>query len=111
MSRTLPPLGQELVGEIEDHWNRTQPDWARKRLLVVRLIGQHEHSVAHIMKIAGVCRQTVFTYHDKVASEGVEALLKRRWAGAAMGACRAPLWPAVGDPAGMGAPRRARARA
>jgi transposase len=82
MSRTLPPLGPELVGEIEDHWNRTQPDWARKRLLVVRLIGQHEHTVAQIMKIAGVCRQTVFTYRDKVVSDGVEALLKRRWAGA-----------------------------
>jgi len=82
MSRKLPPLGQELVGEIEDHWNRTQPDWARKRLLVVRLIGQHEHTVAQIMKIAGVCRQTVFTYRDKVVTDGVEALLKRRWAGA-----------------------------
>lgn len=82
MSRKLPPLGQELVGEIEDHWNCTQPDWARKRLLVVRLIGQHEHTVAQIMKIAGVCRQTVFSYRDKVVTDGVEALLKRRWAGA-----------------------------
>ena len=34
------------------------------------------------MKIAGVCRQTVFTYRDKVVAEGVEALLKRDWAGA-----------------------------
>jgi transposase len=34
------------------------------------------------MKIAGVCRQTVFTYRDKVVTDGVEALLKRRWAGA-----------------------------
>jgi hypothetical protein len=49
MSRKLPPLGQELAGEIENHWNRTQPDWARKRLLVVRLIGQHEHTVAQIV--------------------------------------------------------------
>jgi hypothetical protein len=36
--------------------------------LVVRLIAQHEHTVAEIMKIAGVCRQTVFTYRD---TEGV----------------------------------------
>jgi hypothetical protein len=56
--------------EIEEHWTRPQPDWARKRLLVGRLIGQHEHTVAQIMKIAGVCRQTVFTYRDKVVSEG-----------------------------------------
>jgi transposase len=82
MGRTLPPLGQDIVAEIEVHWTRTQPDWARKRLLVVRLIGQHEHTVAQIMKIAGVCRQTAFTYRDKVVSEGVEALLKRSWAGA-----------------------------
>jgi hypothetical protein len=30
------------------------------RLLVVRLIGQHELTVVQIMKIVGVCRQTVF---------------------------------------------------
>ena len=52
------------------------------RLLVVRLIAQHEHTVAEIIKIAGVCRQTVFTYRDKVVAEGVEGLLKRDWAGA-----------------------------
>jgi hypothetical protein len=51
-------------------------------LLVGGLIGQHEHTVAQIMKIAGVCRQTVFTYRDKVVSEGGDALLKRSWAGA-----------------------------
>lgn len=88
MARTLPPLGQELVARIESHWNLPQPDWARKRLLVVRLIGQHEHSVAAIMKIAGVCRQTVFTYRDKVRDEGVEALLTREWAGARTPAVR-----------------------
>jgi len=39
---------------------------------VGRLIAQHEHTVAEIMKIAGVCRQTVFTYRDNVVAEGVE---------------------------------------
>ena len=80
--RVLPKLGKEIVEQIEEAWRLPQPDWARKRLLVVRLIAQHEHTVAEIMKIAGVCRQTVFTYRDKVVAEGVEGLLKRDWAGA-----------------------------
>lgn len=63
-------------------WGQPQPDWARKRLLVVRLIAQHEHTVAEIMKIAGVSRQTVFTYRDKLVAGGVEGLLQREWAGA-----------------------------
>ncbi len=46
-----------------------------KRLLVVRLIAQHNHSVAQIQEIAGVSRQTVFTYRDKVISDGVKDLL------------------------------------
>jgi len=80
--RTLPRLGPELVEEVEMAWQQSQPDWARKRLLVVRLIAQHEHTVAEIMKIAGVSRQTVFTYRDKLVAGGVEGLLQREWAGA-----------------------------
>jgi hypothetical protein len=67
--RALPKLGQEIVEQIEEAWSLPQPDWARKRLLVVRLIAQHEHTVAEIMKIAGVCRQTVFTYRDKLMAQ------------------------------------------
>jgi len=80
--RTLPKLGKEIVEQIEAAWRLPQEDWARKRLLVVRLISQHEHTVAEIMKIASVCRQTVFTYRDKVVAGGVQALLQRDWAGA-----------------------------
>jgi transposase len=80
--RTLPKPGKEIVQEIEEAWRQPQEDWARKRLLVVRLIAQHEHTVAEIMKIVGVCRQTVFTYRDKVVKEGVKGLLQRDWAGA-----------------------------
>jgi transposase len=80
--RTLPLLGADLVKQIEAAWRRPQPDWARQRLLVVRLIAQHEHTVAEIMKIAGVSRQTVFSYRDKLVAGGVEALLKRGWGGA-----------------------------
>ena len=80
--RTLPTLGRDIVEQIEEAWGKPQPDWARKRLLVVRLIAQHEHTIAQIMKIAGVCRQTVFTYRDRVVEGGVKALLHRDWNGA-----------------------------
>jgi transposase len=82
MARTLPKLGDDLVLQIEQAWEQTHPDWARKRLLVVRLIAQHHHTVAEIMEIAGVSRQTVFTYRDKLTGEGLHSLLKRNWAGA-----------------------------
>jgi transposase len=77
MSRKLPQLGQELVDQIEEAWAQTQPDWARRRLLVVRLIAQHEHTAAQIMKIAAVSRQTLFTYRDKLLEGGVSVLLRR----------------------------------
>lgn len=77
MTRILPKLGEAVVAEIEAAWARPQPDWSRRRLLVVRLIAQHECTVAEIMKVADVSRQTVFTYRDKVVSGGVAALLAR----------------------------------
>ena len=51
--RVLPKLGQEIVGQIEEAWKLPQKNWARKRLLVVLLIAQHEHTVAGIMKSLG----------------------------------------------------------
>ena len=77
MARTLPKLGEEVVAEIETAWAQPQEEWARRRLLVVRLIAQHELTVAEIMRVADVCRQTVFVYRDKVVAEGVAGLLKR----------------------------------
>jgi transposase len=82
MARTLPELGAKVAAEIEVAWARPQADWARRRLLVVRLVAQHELTVAEIMRVADVSRQTVFTYRDKVVAEGVAGLLRRRWAGA-----------------------------
>jgi putative transposase len=82
MARSLPELGAAVVAQIEAAWGQPQPDWARRRLLVVRLIAQHERTVAEIMRVADVSRQTVFTYRDKVVSGGVAELLHRRWAGA-----------------------------
>jgi transposase len=80
--RSLPELGAEVAADIERAWHEPQPDWARKRLLVVRLIAQHEMTVEQIMKVAGVCRQSVFSYRDKVVADGVKGLLTRNWAGA-----------------------------
>lgn len=70
MGRKLPLLGESVVREIEKEWAKPQKEWARKRLLVVRLVAQHELSVAQIMKVADVSRQSVFTYRDKVVEGG-----------------------------------------
>jgi len=77
MARQLPPLGEELVKEIEAAWDRPQEDWARQRLLVVRLIAQHELTTEQIAKVAGVSRKSVFNYRDKVERGGVAGLLTR----------------------------------
>ena len=77
MGRNLPELGQAVVAEIEEAWVQPQEEWARRRLLVVRLIAQHELTVAQIMRVADVSRQTVFTYRDKVVAGGVAGLLQR----------------------------------
>lgn len=81
MARTLPDFGEELVKEIEAAWAQPQADWARQRLLVVRLIAQHEMTSEQIAKVADVSRKTVFNYRDTVMREGVAGLLKRDWAG------------------------------
>ena len=106
--RTLPKLGQEIVEQIEEAWRLPQEDRARKRLLVVRLIAQHEHTVAEIMKIAAVCRQTVFTYRDKVLSDGVKGLLKRDWAGARKPTVRGAVAEEFIEQLGQGKFRQAR---
>jgi hypothetical protein len=77
MARKLPLLGPQLVADIEAAWAQPQPGWARRRLQVVRLIAQHELTVAQIMRVTDVCRQTVFTYRDTVVTGGVAALLAR----------------------------------
>ena len=77
MGRNLPELGEAVVAEIEAAWAQPQEEWARRRLLVVRLIAQHELTVAQIMRVADVSRQSVFTYRDKVVAGGVAGLLQR----------------------------------
>ncbi len=82
MARQLPPLGAELVKAIEAAWAQPQADWARTRLLVVRLIARHELTTAQIAQVADVSRKSVFNYRDLVVRGGVPALLHRDWAGA-----------------------------
>jgi transposase len=80
MARKLPELGAGLGKEIEAAWQQPQEEWARKRLLVVRLIAQHELTAEQITRVAEVSRQTVFSYRDLVMAGGVAALLQRKWA-------------------------------
>ena len=91
MARPFPPLGEELVKQIETAWAEPQPEWARQRLRVVRLIAQHELTAAEIMRVSDVSRQTVFTYRDTVVAEGVPGLLQRKWKGARQPAVRGPV--------------------
>ena len=81
MARKFPPLGEELVKQIETAWAESQPEWARQRLRVVRLIAQHELTGEQIAAVVGVSRKSVFNYRDLVVSGGVAALLSRDWAG------------------------------
>lgn len=78
MARKLPELGAQLVAAIEVAWAKPQAAWAHRRLLVVRLIAQHELTVAQIARVADVSRQTVFTYRDTAVAGGVVTLLTRK---------------------------------
>ena len=66
------------MAEIEAAWAKPQEAWARRRLLVVRLIAPHELTVEQIARVAEVSRQTVFTYRDTLLAGGVPALLSRK---------------------------------
>lgn len=88
MARQLPPLGEGLVKAIEEAWAQPQADWARTRLLVVRLIAQHELTTEQIARVAGVSRKSVFNYRDRVVEGGVAGLLSREWAGGRTAAVR-----------------------
>jgi len=60
------------------------------------------------MKIAAVCRQTVFTYRDKVLRDGVKGLLKRDWAGARKPTVRGAVAEEFIEQLGQGKFRQAR---
>ena len=81
MARILRKLGEQTVTELTAAWARPQPEWARRRLLVLRLIAQHELSAAQIAEAVGISRATVFNYLDTAETRGVAALLKRGHSG------------------------------
>lgn len=77
MARKLRVLGQERMKELAAAWDKPQPDWARKRLQVVRLVAQHELTAAQIAEAVGVSRASVFNYVEAMESRGVAGLLER----------------------------------
>jgi len=108
MARKLPELGQELVRQIEEAWVQKHPDWARRRLLVVRLIAQHEHTAGQIMKIAGVSRRTLFSYRDKLVEGGIKKLLERDYSPGRPPSVYGPVEKELVERLGQGKFRRAR---
>ena len=81
MARILRELGKQVREDLASEWARTQPEWARRRLLVLRLIAQHELSAAQIAEAVGISRATVFNYLETVQTAGVAALLQRGHSG------------------------------
>jgi transposase len=81
MARHLPSLGAAKAAELETAWREHTVAWARQRLLVLRLVAQHELSAEKIATAAGVARSTVFRYLDKFLAGGVTGLLRREYEG------------------------------
>ena len=67
--------------ELEAAWKETTSEWARQRLMVIRLAAQHVLNAEQIAVAADVSRRSVFRYLDAFLTGGVEALLKREHKG------------------------------
>ena len=81
MARILRKLGEHVVADLTTASAQPQPAWARQRLLVLRLIAQHELSAAQIAEAVGISRATVFNYLETAETQGVAALLQRGHSG------------------------------
>lgn len=81
MARYLPALGAAKAAELDAAWREHTMAWARQRLLVLRLVAQHELNAAQIAAAAGVARSTVFRYLDNFLVGGVAGLLHREHQG------------------------------
>jgi transposase len=108
MARTLPVIGQRGVAELEAAWKEKQSDWARKRLLVLRLVVRHEQSAQEIADVTGVSRPTVFNYLDLFLHGGVEALLHRQYRGGKKATLHAGLQAQLVEKLRLGEFRRAK---
>lgn len=81
MARRLRRLGEQVVADLDAAWVQPQADWARQRLMVMRLVAQHELTAEQIAVAAGVTRKTVFNYLARVEAEGGAGLLRREHKG------------------------------
>jgi transposase len=81
MARILRKLGEQIVADVATASAQPQPAWAQQRLVVLRLIAQHELSAAQIAEVVGISRATVFNYLDTAETQGVAALLQRGHSG------------------------------
>jgi transposase len=81
MARYLPDVGATNAAELEKAWRERQEPWQRQRLLVVRLVAQHELNAEQIAAAAGVARSTVFRYLDTFLTSGLAGLLAREHKG------------------------------
>lgn len=81
MARRLPEIGAARAAEVEGAWRQEKGVKERQRLLVIRLVAQHELNAAQIAEAAGVGRATVFRYLDKFLGGGVAGLLEREYKG------------------------------
>lgn len=69
------------MSELDQAWKEKQPDWARQRLMVLRLVARHEHSAEEIGEMVGIGRASVFNYLKAYLKGGLDALLKRGYCG------------------------------
>ena len=81
MARYLPEVGATNAAELEKAWRERQEPWQRQRLLVVRLVAQHELNAEQIAAAAGVARSTVFRNLDTFLTSGLAGLLARKHKG------------------------------
>jgi transposase len=81
MARHLPDIGAAKAAELDAAWKASAEPRARQRLLVLRLVAQHELNAEQIAQAAGVGRATVFRYLDKFLTGGVTRLLQREHKG------------------------------
>lgn len=81
MARSLPLLGAAKAAELASAWKEHTDPWARQRLLVLRLVAQHELNAGEIAEAADVGRATVFRYLERFQSGGVAELLRREHKG------------------------------
>lgn len=84
MARHLPDLGAARAAALDAAWREFTEAGARQRLLVLRLVAQHELNAEQIAVAAGVARSTVFRYLDKFLLGGVAGLLRREYKGGRM---------------------------